>query len=126
MRDTLSLKHDVGCAWTTGRTLVKFLGLLLLCVSCSSGGGGDLDENTPPSTRLETEAIKNVLALYSTAMMQEDIDRLSELLQLGSAVAQSKDLCDPAAPQPAADQRTVDAPTFLTTVCAMFRTRTIT
>src|SRR5262245_49249505 len=118
MRDTLSLKQDVGCAWTAGCTLVKFLGLLLLCVSCTSGGSGTLDQNTPPSMRLETEAIKQVLALYQTAMVQEDIDRLAELLQPGSAVVQSQALSQQGATQTAADQQTVDAPTFLNTMTA--------
>jgi nitrous oxidase accessory protein NosD len=124
MRDTLSLKQDGDRLWITGYILVWCLGLLLLCVSCSSGGSDTL--GTPPSTHLETQAIGQVLDLYRTAMVQEDIDRLSELLQLGSAVAQSQALSQQVAPQPAADQRTVDAPTFLTTVSAMFRTRTIT
>jgi hypothetical protein len=76
--------------------------------------------------RLETEAIERMLALYRTAIVQEDIDRLAELLQPESAVAQSQALSQQGAPQQAADQRTVDAPTFLTTMSTTFRTRTIT
>ena len=59
-------------------------------------------------------------------MVQQDIDRLAELLQSGSAVAQSQALSQQGAPQQAADQRTVDAPTFLSTMSDMFHTRTIT
>jgi hypothetical protein len=76
--------------------------------------------------RLETEAIKQMLELYRTAMVQEDIDRLAELLQPASAVAQSQAFSQQGAPQPAADQHTVDAPTFLTTMSSVFSTRTIT
>src|SRR5215831_12710449 len=97
-----------------------------LCVGCSSGGHGTLDQSTPPSMRLETQAIEQVHALYRTAILEQDIDRLAELVQPGSAVAQSQALSPQGASPPAADQRTVDAPTFLSTMSAMFRTRTIT
>ena len=60
-------------------TLVWCLGWLLLCVSCNGGGNGTLNQSTPPSMGLETQAIEHVLALYRTAILLRYTRKLTML-----------------------------------------------
>lgn len=59
------------------------LGLGLLLTGCG-GGGGDNGTLTPggasSESRFEVQAIEQLLSLYRTALLHEDIDRLAELL----------------------------------------------
>jgi len=111
-------------AWQCLRVLC---GLALFLVGCNSGGkSGELSPQATSNPRMEQQAVENLLTLYRTAMVQEDIDRLAELLQSGSAVAQSQALFQQETPGQVTDQRDMDAPTFLANISAVFRTRTIT
>jgi hypothetical protein len=58
------------------------LGLAVLPAGCGEGGGesGDLTPQAAPTPQLEQAAVQNLLDLYRTATLQEDIDRLQELL----------------------------------------------
>jgi hypothetical protein len=58
------------------------MGLVLFLGSCDTGGeSGEISEPTTPRPQLAQQAIANLLDLYRTALRQEDIDRLQDLLQ---------------------------------------------
>lgn len=126
MTDMLSLKPYVDRWWTTGRTWLACLGIGLLVLSCSGGEQGTLNQGTPPSARLEIQAIEQLLALYRTALLQEDIDRLEELLQPGSAVAQPQALRQAGGQRQETAPGFMDAQALLTNLSSTFRTRTLT
>jgi hypothetical protein len=73
------------------------VGLALLLVGCSGGGdSGSLDREPgsgapPPSAPpVEQTAAQNLLDLYRTAVMQEDIDQLQALLAADGGVEEGR------------------------------------
>jgi hypothetical protein len=105
--------------------LSLLLGCLLCVISCNSGG----DTGTPPEDSAFTDeqfvwqGAMEVLDLYRTALMQEDIDRLQALLQPPRARAQPDGLL----PQRHGEEEVfADAQTFREAMTVAFRTHTIT
>src|SRR5215831_5141994 len=100
--------------------LCLLAGLLLLLGSCSpSGGGGQVAPPTEPSPALQQYTVADLLTLYRTALVQQDIDRLDALLQRDPAPAGVR-------LQPTTGSPVLDAPTFRDTMATLFRTVTIT
>jgi hypothetical protein len=86
-------------------------GLTLLLLGCNSGGqNGEISPQAVRNTRLEQQAVENLLALYRTALQQEDIDRLQDLLQ--------------PAPVPSQDGWQ-ERGAFLSTIAATFRSSVV-
>jgi hypothetical protein len=70
---------------------VVLLGLAVLLSQCSSDGeSGRVSPPPAQNPALERQAIVNLLDLYRTAILQEDIDRLQDLLQPDSPGTQQK------------------------------------
>ena len=68
--------------WPPWGALALLAGLLMLLGSCSSGGdGGQVVPPTTPSPALQQHTVADLLTLYRTALVQQDIDRLDTLLQ---------------------------------------------
>ena len=65
------------------RHLWVLLGCVLLAVGCNSGGdtGTPPDVPEPTDPQFVSQGVMAVLDLYRTAVLQEDIDRLEEILQ---------------------------------------------
>ena len=109
-----------GRSWPTAPMLSVLLGLTLLWLwSCSNGGeSGRSPSQSTPSPTVERQAVEQVLDLYRTAILQEDIDRLQALFQ-PEAVAPS------GVRRQEAGGALTDVPAFLEAMRATFRTRTI-
>lgn len=75
--------------------LLGMLGLTLLLVGCDGGGGsGNLSPQAGPNPQLEQQAVQNLLDLYRTALLQEDIDRLQALLERDGGVFERRSFLD--------------------------------
>lgn len=72
--------------WSVGAGMhwLVLLGVTGLLLSCS-GGSGEVPPVPGPSPEAERQTIRQVLDLYSMAWVQEDIDRLQDLLQAQEA-----------------------------------------
>lgn len=116
----LSLRSLV---WHLGKLLCVLLGLALLWAGCGTSDNRTLTAPTAASPQLEQQAIITLLDLYRQALLQEDIDRVEELLASEAALAQAAIV---------GQQRTEDGGTwtdvqaFRTSLTATFRTRTMT
>src|SRR5713101_3765502 len=79
----------VECEKAAWQGLSVLCGLTLFLLGCNSGGkSGELSPQAARTPRLEQQAVDNLLDLYHTALMQEDVDRLQELLQPAAAHSQ--------------------------------------
>ena len=77
-----SRRPSVASCWLILGCLSILMGLVLFLGSCDTGGeSGEISEPTTPRPQLAQQAIANLLDLYRTALRQEDIDRLQDLLQ---------------------------------------------
>lgn len=101
------------------RTLVQYLlvllGFALLLSSCGNGESGSVSPVTEPSLRTTEQAVQTLLDLYSTALSQEDIDRLQELLPFTNASALSR------LQRQTQDSTFIDAETFRQNMSEAFR-----
>src|SRR5262245_38269114 len=86
---TPRLHHPPGGTWLTSHPLLVLLGLVVLILGCSRGGG-EVPPPPTPSPAAEHQTIQRLLALYRMALVQEDIDRLQDLLQAGAALPQGQ------------------------------------
>ena len=109
-----------------GKGILTVAGLVLLVIGCEPGGENNrLSPQLTPSPQLEEQAIMQVLDLYRTAIIQEDVDRLETLLQTAAAPVQA---VAPALRQRqtrADDGVVLDARQFLEMMITTFRTRTV-
>jgi hypothetical protein len=83
------------------RGVLMLLGLALGLVGCGGGGdSGSLEpragsDAAPPSTPpAEQEAVKNLLDLYQTAVVQEDIDQLQAILTADGGVEEGRSVLE--------------------------------
>ncbi len=103
---------------------LSLLSLVWLLVSCGNSNNGTVRQTGPaPNPQDEVQAIEQLLSLYRTAITQEDIDRLAELLQTGNS--QARALPASGASRQTTEAISTDAQAFLAEMSTMFQTQTV-
>jgi hypothetical protein len=112
-------------AWLARIGLGGFLlGLSLVLVQCTSGGNqGSLAPSSAQPPQLTQQAVDNLLALYSTALRQADIDRVDALL--ASTASQATTTAAPRAQRQVEESTVTDVKALRATLTTTFRTRTV-
>ncbi len=106
------------------RRWVRIIWLTLLLFSCSHGGDSDNLPSSPTITPVvKQQAIENILEIYRTALVQEDIDRLQTILEQDSntiqPTVQDQDVT------PTEQQDSLDPQAFLDLISATFQNLTL-
>jgi hypothetical protein len=100
---------------------LAFVALSLLFLGCNSGGdSGNLSQQTTFSSAREEEVVKSLLNVYQTALRQEDIDRLQELLPMEEIQSQARIQAQ------AEDEHWLEAKEFREAIAEVFRAHTVT
>src|SRR5262249_19697171 len=105
--------------------------LLIVCalclVRCTTGGNnGSLSTQNTPNPAEEQQAVRNVVALYRTALLLEDIDSLQTLLAAASSPDALGSVARLAALPAPRDTGLQELQAFRDTVSTQFRERTLT
>jgi len=115
------------CGRRLGRQgVLVLLGFLLLGGCIPSGDNGSVPPPEHPAPQAERQVLDNLLRLYRTALLQEDIDRLQALLPPEDAPAQERGLRQHDTLRQRQPQAVLGAQTFLQAMSTVFRTQTIT
>ena len=118
------LSRYLASSWTAGLRVFGLLALVLLLSRC--GSGEESGSLSPPAARnlpFEQQAVANLLTLYQTALRQEDIDQLQELLSPDTPSVQANARRQPSTQRQEVVDMVQSATEFRQAITTAFRTQ---